>query len=208
MVLLSDFLPALQTTWSYNDQVMMVGRRWDLDVMERLEFTADWEIELSENIRTRGRRQSHSAIDYSVFPKGIWSEIPPFALGRFCWDNWLLYDAISRKIPVVDLSEYVVPIHQNENYSSLLNPRSIWRSPESEHNLALAKGATHLYTFLDVPFHLTARGIRRRWHPYGMYRAFVSLSGYIPGLQAAAKQLLRTIQSLTDRRLYAMRRDG
>ena len=204
ILLLSDFLPALQTTWSYNHEVMMVGRRWDLDIVERLEFTSDWEMGLSEKLRTRGRRQSHSAIDYFVFPKGIWGEIPPFALGRFRWDNWLLYDAISRKIPVVDLSEYVVPIHQNHNYSFHLHAASILESPEAQQNLSHAKGATRLYTLLDVPFRLTPRGIRRRWHPYSLYRAFVSLSRYVPGLGAGVR-VLRTIRAATVGRAYFAR---
>src|SRR5215475_11102622 len=43
ILLLSDFLPAVQAAWSENDEVMMVGRRWDIDITEPLEFTQDWE---------------------------------------------------------------------------------------------------------------------------------------------------------------------
>jgi len=205
ILLLSDFLPALQATWSYNDRVMMVGHRWDLDVKERLEFTKDWEAELGEQISTHGRRQTHSAIDYFAFSKGTWGEIPPFALGRFRWDNWLLYDAISRNVPVVDLTGYVVPIHQNHSYGFSPNGQAnALKSEETQRNLALAEGETHLYTLLDVPFHLTPNGIRRRWHPYVVYRAFVSLSRYIPALRAAVK-LLRTIRAATVGRAYFAR---
>jgi hypothetical protein len=196
ILLLSDFLPALEATWSYDNEAMTVGRRWDIDLGERLIFQPDWETEIRQKLMTSGRRQSHSAIDYFAFPKGIWGEIPPFALGRFRWDNWLLYDAISRKITVVDLTEYLVAIHQNHDYNFRLNGTSVLESAEAKQNLALAKGETHLYTLLDVPFHLTPRGIRRRWHPYGMYRAFVSLSRYVPGLGTVVK-ILRTIRART-----------
>jgi hypothetical protein len=204
ILLLSDFLPALQVTWSYNNEVMMVGRRWDLDVVERLQFTADWEREIGETIRTRGRRQSHGAIDYFAFPKGIWEDIPPFAIGRFRWDNWLLYDAISRKIPVVEMSEYVVPVHQNHNYSFHLNGGTVMGNAEVQRNLTLAKDESRLYTLLDVPFHLTTQGIRRRWNLYGLYRGFVSLSRYLPGLTTVVK-ILRTIRAATVGRAYLAR---
>ena len=33
------------------------------------------------------------AIDYFVYPRGMFGEIPQFALGRWYWDQWLVYRA-------------------------------------------------------------------------------------------------------------------
>ena len=40
-----------------------------------------------------GALASFSGIDYFVYPRGMFGEIPRFALGRWYWDNWLVYRA-------------------------------------------------------------------------------------------------------------------
>jgi hypothetical protein len=43
--------------------------------------------------------------------------MPPLAIGRFWWDNWLLWKARSLGAPVLDATTVVTAIHQNHDYS-------------------------------------------------------------------------------------------
>jgi len=56
-------------------------------------------------------------LDYFIFPCGLFRDIPPFAVGRPAWDNWLVYKARSLGLPVIDATKMVTAIHQNHAYS-------------------------------------------------------------------------------------------
>jgi hypothetical protein len=102
------------------------------------------EKRLRNTMLIQGKRQVPSAIDYFVFTKGLFGEIPPFAVGRPKWDNWMLYRARSKNIPIVDLSRRVEVVHQNHDYSHHPDGDRVWESQEARKNMELAGGQMHL----------------------------------------------------------------
>ena len=56
--------------------------------------------------------------DFFVFPKGIWTSIPPLGVGRAAWDPWLIYEARRLGAAVVDVSTAVMAIHQSHDQSA------------------------------------------------------------------------------------------
>ncbi|CAK7059845.1 MAG: hypothetical protein DELT_01383 [Desulfovibrio sp.] len=100
-------------------EFLIVGRRWDTDVRGPLSFDGDWPSRL-EQIRLRGGvLGTPGAIDYFISPKELFTDMPPFAIGRLAWDSWLLNSATSRKIPLVDATRVVPIVHQNHDYAHL-----------------------------------------------------------------------------------------
>ena len=60
----------------------------------------------------RESKRGAAAIDYFVFPAGLFEELPPFLVGRAGFDNWLVWRA--RQVgPVIDASASVLAIHQS-----------------------------------------------------------------------------------------------
>ena len=57
-------------------------------------------------------------IDFFLFPKGLYTNMPPLLVGYCYWDNWMIWRALSLGVPVLDCSPVLVPIHQNHAYSS------------------------------------------------------------------------------------------
>ncbi|MEM2181061.1 MAG: PLP-dependent transferase [Nitrososphaeria archaeon] len=55
------------------DRFLICGERIDVDITDLIEFNTDWELEMTKIIAERGR--SHTAIDYFVFSKGLWTHI-------------------------------------------------------------------------------------------------------------------------------------
>lgn len=88
---------------------LMIGRRWNVSVGEELDFTVPG---LVERLRSAGRAHVGNGVDYFAFVRGALGEIPPFALGRLRWDNWLPLAAGDRGVAVIDASDDVLAAHQ------------------------------------------------------------------------------------------------
>ena len=200
LILMSDFVGAIHRVLEQEPRFLLVGRRWNLDIRDALLFDAQWERQLKGRIAKEGVLHPHFAVDYFVFPKGVLGEIPPFAIGRPAWDNWILYRARSLDLPIIDLTPAVTVVHQNHDYSH--HPKG-WtgamKGDESRRNIELAGDVAHVHSLLDAQFYLTRKGVRRRIRPYYspfyLYRSLVILSNSRPSL----KPLVRVIQRLGDR---------
>ena len=160
IILMSDFMIAINQVIQKMSRFLMVGRRWDLDMKEDIGFSANWERELKLNISRHGKLHAHSGIDYFIFPKGVFGTILPFALGRTMWDNWLIYRVRSRGTPVVDLTSLVTIVHQNHDYSHYRGT-DVWKGAEALHNQELAGGYGCAFTVINATHKLTKTGLRK-----------------------------------------------
>lgn len=167
IILMSDFMEALQRTMRLKRKFLMVGRRWDLDIKEPLKFEGGWESALRQQARTQGELHAHSGIDYFAFSRGLWATIPPFAVGRPVWDNWMIYSARTAGIPVIDATEAVTCIHQNHDYCHVSGGViEAQEGVEAQRNLALAGGYDTVYTLDHVNWLLTNRSLKPAWTSY------------------------------------------
>jgi len=181
ILLMNDFMEAVKRVLSVMPRCLMVGRRWNIDIREGLDFQEDWEKEIKSHVARQGKLYPHFAIDYFVFPKGVWGEIPPLTIGRPAWDNWIIYRARSLDLPIIDLTEAVTVVHQGHDYSH--HPegwKGAMKGEESKRNIKLAGEIAHVHSLLDADYCLTGKGLRRRIPPYHspfyLYRTLVVLS--------------------------------
>ncbi|MHC4790384.1 MAG: FkbM family methyltransferase [Planctomycetota bacterium] len=164
IILLNDFTQAIQKVHNKFNQFLMIGRRWDLDVTEPIDFNdKNWQQNLITHTLQNGRYHAITGIDYFAFKKGLWASIPPFALGRYAWDNWLVYSAIDTGQDVIDVSEVVSVVHQNHNFSNISAGRNTphFRT-ECEQNLKLYSGAVIRGYTSDANWVLTPQGFFKR----------------------------------------------
>jgi hypothetical protein len=117
IILLNDFAQALTRVAKWSEHFLMVGRRTDLDIKDAIDFESDWVTEVSSRARHEGKLQIARSIDYFAFSRGLYPSIPALAIGRFWWDNWLLWKARALHAQVVDATRAVLVIHQNHDYS-------------------------------------------------------------------------------------------
>ena len=99
---------------------LAIGRRVNAFV-DRL---IDWQqtsdlIWLSQRC-AEGRRESILCKDYFVYPRGWFTNLPPFAVGRGNWDNWMVYAAKQMRMKVIDVSLCVTAIHQDHNHDHVV----------------------------------------------------------------------------------------
>ena len=172
IILMSDFMPALEQVARHRDRFLVVGQRWDLEVTEPLVLGTDWERRFRNRVAKNGELHPHTGIDYFVFPRGLWGEIPSFAIGRTAWDNWLLYEARCREADLIDATQVVMAVHQEHDYVHLPEgTRSAWKGPEAARNLELCGGYDRVFTIQDANLVLTAQGLAVSRAPEHLRRA-------------------------------------
>ena len=78
IILISDFMSAVLRVSQWVDPFLMVGQRWDVDIIELWDFGRnDHEKELNLLIEKKGKLHPRTGIDYFVFPRGLYRSIPP-----------------------------------------------------------------------------------------------------------------------------------
>jgi hypothetical protein len=139
IMLTSQFIEALRVVSTAQPRFMMTGRRTLLDVTEPWDFAqVDWEDKLRARAASKGKLDGFVAMDYFAFPRGVYSDLPPFVVGRARWDNWMIYSARQRGIPVVEATGDVLAVHQNHDYSHLAGgEKECFVGPEGQRNQEL-----------------------------------------------------------------------
>jgi hypothetical protein len=173
IILTDDFMAALHTVVPRYEKFMMVGRRWDLDWNQPLDFSQpDWAESMRANALRANVQRPGNYIDYFVYSRGLCNGLLPLAIGRFSWDNYILWYARSRGAELVDVSGAVIAVHQNHDFSH--HPQGmagIREGPERKRNREMVGGWWHLYTIDDCTQILTAEGLRAsRLHAWLMLK--------------------------------------
>lgn len=120
---------------------LMVGQRWDLDVDEPVDYDAEnWAEQLHAWAEQEGELHEVKGMDYFIFPRRLFAEMPTFAVGRPVWDNWMVYHARRHHMPVIDATQAIWAIHQNHDYGHVPQQRGKrWDGPEGDANIQLAR---------------------------------------------------------------------
>jgi len=180
LILMADFLPAIRRVVGLKPRCLMICQRWDVTLDEELDFHPGWDREIKAYVARTGRPGSHTEVDCFVFPRGLWRNIPPFALGRGLWDNWLIYGARASDSPVIDLSHVVLAVHQDHDYSHqphVMNSKAdVWSTEEAKHNRVLGGGYAYAFSAKDATHILTRQSLKRNIIPYHLYRKLAMLS--------------------------------
>ncbi|MDP3185603.1 MAG: hypothetical protein Q8M58_10060, partial [Anaerolineales bacterium] len=161
MILMSDVVRAARQVAEQARDFLLVGQRWDLDLTGPLAFSRDWESRLRLEVARRGKFYSPWGIDYFVFPRHLYTEVPSFTIGRPAWDNWMVYHARTTFGMAIDASRDVLVVHQNHDYSHLPGGKPPYGSDVAKSNLAKAGGRKHVYNILDTNRELVRGRVRR-----------------------------------------------
>jgi len=164
IILMSDFAKAIHQVQEQSS--LIVGRRWDLDLKEPLDFSnPDWESQLRARLAKEGKLHGLSGIDYFLLPRGTYQDVPPFAIGRTAWDNWLIYKARALGLPVIDATEVVTIVHQNHDYGRFQtggnkSEQGERKGIEGMRNRELLGGECYAFSLLDATHLLTPAGLK------------------------------------------------
>ena len=202
ILLFDDFPQAIARVSAWSNHFLMVGRRTDLDVTGPVDFAGDWDTQIRRRAQSEGKLQIARSVDYFAFSRGLYPEMPALAIGRFWWDNWLLWKARSLGAKVVDASKAVMVIHQNHDYSHTAYGPSKEEMMASEECILNARLTCeqnpgdydegffwrYAYTIDDATSRLTPDGIRT--NPRRLWKQFKRYSSRPLGIAKLARRAL------------------
>jgi hypothetical protein len=162
ILLFPDFVDSARRVDNLGKGFLIVGRRWDLDLVEPLDFSTDWASTLRRLVAEKGSLHRPMGSDYFIYPRICFTELPDFAVGRAGWDNWMIYRARKERWLCVDATRTITIVHQNHDYSHLPDGQIHHRLPESDENRRLANGrAATRFTLYDADRILSEGRLRR-----------------------------------------------
>jgi hypothetical protein len=162
IILTPEFINVAKLIQSQTQRFLAVGRRWDIDIKEPLEFSTGWVQRFDILIKDRGTKHPAGGSDYFIFPRDCFNNIPDLAIGRAGWDNWMIYEARRNGWPVVETTPTYMVIHQQHDYSHLPGGKPHYRLPESGENVRLAGGKRTIFHIEDCDYRLVDGQLKRK----------------------------------------------
>ena len=137
-----------------------VGRRFNLDVEYLVDFQ---DQETSQAFFDLAKEKASEFImgasDYFFFRKNGFADLPPFAVGRPYWDNWMIYTARKMGLPVVDVTKPILSVHQNHDHSHVQQVRKgSYYGPEGDRNLEYL-GIENAFALYDATHFLDSENV-------------------------------------------------
>lgn len=203
IILMGDFMAAVQRTRSCSNRFLMTGRRIDLEMTERLSFEFDWERQLRKDVSTSGRLSHSTGIDYWAYTRGLFEDMPSFAVGRIATESWLLYKARYRNADVIDSTQVVTSIHQNHDYEHHAGGVvGLGTGLEAQRNREMAGGKRYFFTIRDRTHVLTSDRLEKArdiwWIWRGLRTSSVLYSDLNTPLSVAVRGLNWFIDNVRD----------
>lgn len=160
IIVWDEIVLALETCAEQFEEFLMVGQRTNLGLpgpIDREKYRLRWRA--AEAIR-RGELAHPCGCDYFGFTRGLWPKIPPYAIGRTTFDNWLIWAALEEGKPVIDVTEAVTVVHQKH-----VQPNLARLGPDAKTNRELlpelGKGwagwVTHSTYVMDIALQIKER---------------------------------------------------
>ena len=119
IILGADFMAAVQKLVAeYGEKPFLgVGRKTVIPITDLIDFSdPTWEASLRKRAGADGEHVTYDS-DFFLFPRGVYQEIPDFAIGRCYWSSWIMFNARRRGIPMIDTTSVVLSIESKHDYS-------------------------------------------------------------------------------------------
>jgi hypothetical protein len=167
IIFLTDFWKVFKKAVAWRNRFVLVAQRWDTDVTQPINFEYhEWAKHLRELATIQGIQQISDYIDFFVFRKGVYDQVPPLVVGYAYWDHWMIWKALSANAPVLDASLYLVPVHQNHGYRT--TPERTKGSQTDRiamRNFELSGKGKQLKAMLDANYIISRYG-QIYWNPF------------------------------------------
>ena len=149
---------------------LIAGRRMNVWLSTEIQFEGDaWDVDLWRWAAEEGKYAPPDGSDYFIYRRGTLKTIPPFAVGRPYWDNWMMFMARRKGWPLIDGTRVVRAIHQNHEYTHVPDAAGgRWEGPEGETNLRIGGGYRIVFSLADATHSLGPTGLQslRGWSQY------------------------------------------
>jgi hypothetical protein len=199
ILLMGDFITAVQKVQAYSSKFLMTARRTDLEVTKRLLFNPGWEDELRKDVSDRGNLSHATGIDFWAYTRGLFDGMPPFAVGRIATESWLLYKARSMKADVIDSTQVVNSVHQNHDYRHHAGGVvGLGTGIEAQRNREMVGGKRYFFTIRDRTHILTPQRLKKSRDLWNVWRGLRTAPVIHPDLPILLNLLINGVNQTID----------
>jgi len=162
IVITQSTLDAARVVSDWKRPFLLVARRYDFTQPTPMELTGDgWDVDFRHRLEHEGTLMGPVYIDWFVFPRNLYQEVPDFAIGRSGYDNWLLWRASDLGARVVDATDLVTVGHQRHDYSHGGGHKEVWYGADARRASTLIGHWSHYHTVFHAKYRLDANGLLR-----------------------------------------------
>ena len=180
IILPEDFLKQIQIVSDYFNKFLIIGHRWDMDVEDKIEFNNDSEQQkFWDRVRIDSKKHACTGIDYFIYKRFQWRTLPNFIIGRPGFDNWLIWKARRKLLPIIDATKVIQAVHQNHYYDLNIRKR------EGNVNRELHKGKT--LNILDSTYKISKGKIAKKNDKNSVIRSLYRLPKIFPEIAILIK---------------------
>jgi hypothetical protein len=159
IILFNDFPKTIENLISHK-KYFGVGNRYNVEINHLINFS-DGSFD-KRNYLVEENIDIYTGSDYFIFNKHALKDIPQFLIGRTCWDNWLMYNAVKDNLNLIDCSAEISCIHQKHDYSHIKTSKSKhYKGVERDFNFKSLGGIGKLYTILDAKYYFFNGALKR-----------------------------------------------
>lgn len=115
ILFIAGLTPALKYLQN-EDKILTVGTRYNIFITDEVDFG---DIDELATMCIQSKPHSGLGMDYFIFYKGMFVDMPDFILGRGCWDTWLPAKVLKDRQRLFNANEVIFAAHQNHDYSHL-----------------------------------------------------------------------------------------
>ncbi|MCK5320165.1 hypothetical protein KAJ61_02135 [Candidatus Parcubacteria bacterium] len=175
IILLNNISDAIKILPEKN--FLAVGRRIDLDIKKEINFkNNNWQNNLNEKIKNNGTLHFFAGIDYFIFNRDSFNNLPPFAVGRIGWDNWMILEARRKKNKIIDMTSAITAVHQNHDYPNFNKGRERKNNPEAKKNKSYIKNSAQAFTIEDANWKIDNNKLKKKWlYKWPLYKRYIKL---------------------------------
>lgn len=172
---------------------LAAAARWDMASPFSIPFDRpDWWEAVKSAVQTNGRPHGHTALDLWVYPREFELPVPPFPIGRCGTDSWVVYWARREKIPVIDMTDELLLVHQFHSRPAKRNP--LFFEEQLECVRLFDNMAENAMTLLDADWVFSEGKIER---PRGLRRLHANMSFFRPYRRLIALRRERRVPYLS-----------
>lgn len=157
VILTQSLVEAAQIVSAWSEHFLLVARRHDVDVRDSLDFDDIGWARRFDSLIAGGRLHSEGGIDLFMYRRGQYADMPPFAIGRTSYDNWLLWHTVAVHTPLIDATDFVTLLHQDHDYSHARGV-DVWKGVEARENQRWLEHWSHSYTIFHANWVLDRDG--------------------------------------------------
>tara|TARA_B100001175_G_scaffold76821_1_gene64185 strand:+ start:9911 stop:10768 length:858 start_codon:yes stop_codon:yes gene_type:complete len=116
IIYIDGMLKSINKIHDSYEEYFVVGRRVNIDLDQKIDFNNKNYKSTLVDLYNKGDMHGLSGLDYWLFSKNLFEDIPNFRIGKPGYDSWLLANAHKKQIPTIDASKAIRILHQNHDY--------------------------------------------------------------------------------------------